>query len=161
MLLDYHPNLRLQFDEELKLLRARYVRPELLGDGLRPSMLALLRAMQHTQAQLLLLDTTNMLDIGVYDQIWLGLHWVPDAIKLPLTRVVFCFHPRKVHNQLAVESLIKLTQHLIRFDIQFFNEPNDGLAWLTDSSPRRAGLLAEWQAAPELTELLSDSPVLH
>ena len=71
---------------------------------------------------------------------------MPGIIKLPLERVVLINHRRRVHNQLAIDSLISLVRPFIRFDIQFFSEVDSGLQWLSDRSPRLIGILAEWDA---------------
>ena len=84
-------------------------------------------------------------DISVYDQLWLGSHWMPGT-KLPLERVVLVNHRGRVHNQMAIDSLIGLARPFIAFDIQFFPHALSGLQWLSDYSERLPALMAEWDA---------------
>ena len=94
----------------------------------------------------MLLNMNTLPDISVYDQVWLGLQWTTRLLEMPLERVVLVNHRRRVHNQLAIESLIAMVRPLIRFDIQYFPQVAPGLHWLSDYSPRIAALLAEWDA---------------
>ena len=112
----------------------------------RASVGQLLVLSQKLQVCCMLLNMNALPDISVYDQVWLGAHWMPGVVKLPLERVVLINHRRRVHNQLAIDSLISMVRPLIRFDIQFFSEADSGLQWLSDRSPRLPGILAEWDA---------------
>ena len=135
----------LQFDEELSLLRIDWAS----GNDMRTfraSVGQLLVLSQQLQVCRMLLNMNTLPDISVYDQVWLGAHWMPGVVKLPLERVVLINHRRRVHNQLAIDSLISMVRPLIRFDIQFFSEADSGLQWLSDRSPRLLGILAEWDA---------------
>ena len=135
----------LQFDEELSLLRIEWAS----GNDMRTfraSAEQLLVLSQQLQVFRILLNMNTLPDISVYDQVWLGAHWMPGIVRLPLERVVLINHRRRVHNQLAIDSLISMARPFIRFDIQFFSEADSGLQWLSDRSPRLLGLLAEWDA---------------
>ena len=99
------------------------------------------RAVRH-----LLLDMNTYPDISVYDQVWLSAHWMPALVQLPLERVVLTIGRRRVHNQLALDSLIALSRPFIKFDIQFFPAAVPGLHWLCDYSNRLPALLTEWDA---------------
>jgi hypothetical protein len=69
---------------------------------------------------------------------------MPALVKLPLERVVLALHRRRVHNQLAVDSLIAMSRPFIKFDIQFFPANISAMRWLSDYSERLPDLLAEW-----------------
>ncbi len=71
---------------------------------------------------------------------------MPGLMKLPIERMVLAINRHRVHNQLAIDSLIASARPLIKFDIQFFLTVVPGLHWLCDSSPRLPMLLAEWNA---------------
>ena len=114
--------------------------------NLRASALALLQLDQELNMQNLLLNVNTFPDISVYDQVWLGTHWMPGIVKLPLQRVVLINNRHRVHNQLAIESMLALGRPFIRFDIQFFPNAASGMDWLSDFSPRLPGLMAEWNA---------------
>lgn len=135
----------LQHDAALGLLRLEWVS----GPGtqtLRASAGQLLALAQDLAVRHLLLDLDSVPDIPVYDQIWLGTHWMPGIVQLPLERLVLVIGPHRVHNQLAVDALHDLVQPAIRFDAQYFSDPEPALRWLTDDSPRLPALLAEWAA---------------
>jgi hypothetical protein len=92
----------------------------------------------------MLIDINSFPDISVYDQVWLGANWMPGLVKLPLERLVLAINRRRVHNQLAVDSLLALGRPFIKFDVQFFSTSVPGLHWLSDYSARMPALLAEW-----------------
>ena len=96
--------------------------------------------------QNLLLNMNTFPDISVYDQVWLGTHWMPSIVRLPLVRVVLINNRQRVHNQLAIESLLGLARPFIKFDIQFFPNVSSGMRWLSDFSPQLPEMLAEWDA---------------
>ena len=135
----------LQFDEELSLLRIEWAS----GNDMRTfraSVGQLLVLSQQLQVRRLLLNMNTLPDISVYDQVWLGAHWIPTLVKSVLERVVLVNHRRRVHNQLAIESLLAQMLPSIRFDIQYFPQSGPGLHWLSDYSDRLPALLAEWDA---------------
>jgi hypothetical protein len=112
----------------------------------RASVEQLLGLCHQRQVRHLLLNMNAMPDISVYDQVWMSTHWMPAVMKSQLERVVLVNHRRRVHNQLAIESLIAQAQPSIRCDIQYFPQPRTGLHWLSDYSDRLPALLDEWDA---------------
>ena len=145
MIITSIPDFSLQYDEELSVLRVEWA----AGDdthNLRPSALKLLRLDQELGMHNLLLNMNTFPDISVYDQVWLGANWMPGIVKLPLQRVVLVNGRHRIHNQLAIESMLVLMRPFIKFDIQFFPNPASGMRWLSDFSPRLPEVLAEWDA---------------
>ncbi|WP_210514485.1 hypothetical protein [Hymenobacter terricola] len=135
----------LQYDEPLGLLRVEWAS----GDDMRTfrtSATELLQLSQQLGVRHLLLNMNTLPDISVYDQVWLSTDWMAAVVNSPLERVVLVNHRRRVHNQLAIESLIAQARRSIRFDIQYFPQPGPGLHWLSDYSDRLPALLAEWAA---------------
>ena len=114
--------------------------------NLRASALQLLRLDQELGMHNLLLNMNSFPDISVYDQVWLGANWMPGIVKLPLQRVVLINNRHRIHNQLAIESMLSLVRLFIKFDVQFFPNPASGMRWLSDFSPRLPGVMAEWDA---------------
>lgn len=114
--------------------------------NLRASATQLLRLDQELGMHNLLLNMNTFPDISVYDQVWLGTNWMPGIVKLPLQRVVLVNNRHRVHNQLAIESMLALVRPFIKFDVQFFPTAASGMRWLSDFSPRLSDLLAEWEA---------------
>ena len=150
------PDLSLQFDPELSLLRIEWA----AGDdtrNLRESATKLLALDRELAVRNLLLNMNTFPDISVYDQLWLGTHWMTGIVKLPLERVVIVNNRHRIHNQLAIESMIALVRPFIRFDIQFFPQATSGLRWLSDFSPRLPEMMAEWNrifaSDPDLTSV--------
>ena len=145
MIISSIPDFSLQYDQPLSLLRVEWAS----GDDMRTfraSTGQLLLLCQQLQVRHLLLNMNNLPDISVYDQVWMGTHWMPAVVQSPLERVVLVNHRRRVHNQLAIESLLAQVRATIAFDIQYFPQPGPGLHWLTDFSDRLPALLAEWEA---------------
>lgn len=145
MIITSIPDLSLQYDEALNLLRVEWAS----GQDMRTFRLSA-EQLQHVARQLgvrhLLLEMNTFPDISVYDQVWLGANWMPIVVQLPLERVVLIINPHRVHNQLAIDSLISMARPFIKFDIQFFSTTVPGLHWLSNYSDRIPSLLAEWQA---------------
>ena len=113
----------------------------------RTSAEQLLQVVRQYGVRNMLLEMNTFPDISVYDQVWLGVNWMPVLVNLPVERMVLAIHRRRVHNQLAIDSLIALFRPFIKFDIQFFSTATPGVHWLSDYSSRAPGLLAEWDAA--------------
>lgn len=135
----------LQYDEPLGLLRVEWASGTDMRT-FRASIEQLLYLSRQLPVRCVLVNINTLPDISVYDQVWLGANWMPAVVRLPLERVVLVINRRRVHNQLAIDSLIGMAQPLIRFDIQFFSTVVPGLHWLSDYSDRLPALLAEWDA---------------
>lgn len=152
MIINSIPDFSLQYDQELSLLRVEWASGHDTRN-LRASALELLRLDQELGMHNLLLNMNTFPDISVYDQVWLGANWMPGIVKLPLQRVVLVNNRHRVHNQLAIESILALMRPFINFDVQFFPTAASGMGWLSDFSPRLPAVLAEWNAvhapAPE------------
>ncbi|MDO7848932.1 hypothetical protein Q5H92_21380 [Hymenobacter sp. M29] len=145
MIITSIPDLALQYDEALSLLRVEWAAGEDMR-SFRVSAEQLLKLVNQHGIRHMLLEMNTFPDISVYDQVWLGVSWMPVLVKLPLERVVLAIHRRRVHNQLAIDSLIALFRPFIKFDIQFFSTATPGLHWLSDYSSRIPELLSEWDA---------------
>lgn len=139
------PDFSLQYDEPLRLLRVEWASGADMRT-FRTSAEQLLYLSRQLKVRHLLLNINTFPEISVYDQVWLSGNWLPGLVKLPLERIVLAIHRRRVHNQLAIDSLIAPAQAAIRFDIQFFTTVVPGLHWLSDYSDRLPALLAEWDA---------------
>lgn len=150
------PEFRVCHDEALRLLRLEWVGgPNLVR--LRPNLVALQQLAQRLQATHVLLDLSRLPDLPVFDQIWLGAHWLPTTLPLPLQQVVLVLGSERSYNLQAIELLLEAMQGLIRFDVQFFSQPGPGLQWLVGDSPELPRLLANWQQAYQLLPAASDS----
>ncbi|QKG58061.1 hypothetical protein GKZ68_16395 [Hymenobacter sp. BRD128] len=115
------------------------------------------------EAGRIVLELNAMPDIPVYDQIWLSTNFMPALLKLPLKQVVVVLSARRIYNQQVVEGVLAASAMNIRFDVQFFAQPEAALAWLTDDSPRLPALLREWAGscgalAPTTDEVAEPRP---
>lgn len=104
----------------------------------------------------IVLELNAMPDIPVYDQIWLSTSFMPALLKLPLEQVVVVQSAQRVYNQHVVEGVLAAAARSIRFDVQFFAQPEAALAWLTDDSPRLPALLHEWAGSYGVPARLPD-----
>lgn len=142
------PNFCLQYDQGLSVLRLEWVA---YSDPLRlrASARELLALLQELAVRHLLLDMNSIPNLPLADQLWLGDHWMPVLVALPLERLVLVIDSDQIHNQLAVDMLHDLVQPSIRFESQYFADMESALDWTTTSSPRLAALHAEWAARYE------------
>lgn len=145
MIINNIPDLSLQYDEQLSLLRAEWASGR-DARTFRQSAAQLLDLNRELDVRNLLLNMNSFPDISVYDQVWLGVHWMPGIVQLPLQRVVLVNHRRRVHNQLAIDSLLAMFRSIIKFDVQYFSQSEPGMQWLADHSARLPEVQAEWAA---------------
>ena len=145
MLFHHIPNLCLQYDQVLSVLRLEWV-PRSDVRLLRASASQLLGLLQELAVRQLLLDMNTLPNLPLADQLWLGDHWMPALVALPLERLILVISSAQIHNQLAIDALYDLVKSDIRFDSQYFTDMESALDWATDSSPRLAPLHAEWAA---------------
>lgn len=163
MMLTTIPSIRLQYDDALGLVRASWV-----GDSqllrFRPAIMQLTRLASNLGVRHCLLEMDTVPDISIFDQLWMSQHWLPHLIRLAtMQRVVFTIQPQRIYQQVVIDSLLKLAQPFIRFDVQFFQHPEAAMHWLTDNSPRLPDLLAEWEApsAPPFPTSTAESKPSH
>ncbi|SET07779.1 hypothetical protein [Hymenobacter actinosclerus] len=142
----------LQTDAELDLLRVGY---RMVAESeLRRHEVTALLALAHKHAiRHLLIDMRTVPLLSVYDELWLVTNFMPDLVTLPLERLVLIVASHQTYHQLTVDSLHDLVKADIRFDAQYFDDPQTALQWLTDDSPRVPELLAEWANRPDPSSL--------
>ncbi len=141
--LHYFPNICLQHDPELSVLRLEWV-PRSDSRQLRASAGQLLTLARELAVHQLLLDMNTIPNLPLDDQLWLGDHWMPALVDLPLDRLILVISSSQVHNQLAIDALYELVKHTMRFEAHYFADMESALDWATDGSPRLAALHAEW-----------------
>ena len=143
MLHQYIPAFCLQTDAESGMLRVEYR----MGaeSTLRRHEVTALLALAHKHAvRRLLIDMRTVPLLSVYDELWLGAHFMPALVALPLERLVLIVSSHQTYHQLAIDALHDLIKPAIRFDAQYFDDPETALYWLTDDAPQVPALLAEW-----------------
>ncbi|OGX88765.1 hypothetical protein BEN47_08450 [Hymenobacter lapidarius] len=145
MIISSIPDFRLQHDEALGLLRLEWI--TVVGtDSLRSSATQLLELARQLSVRVLLLDMNTVPNISVADELWLGTHWMPGIVQLPLQHLVLAIDSSRVHNQLAIDALHDLVQPAIRFESHYFSDADSAMHWLADATGRLPGLKAEWEA---------------
>ena len=145
MIISSIPDFHLQHDEALGLLRLEWIS----GEGthtLRTSAGALLSLARRLAVRILLIDMNTVPNISVADELWLGTHWMPGIVQLPLEHLILVIDGDRIHNQLAIDALHDLVQPAIRFQSHYFSDADSALHWLADGTGRLAALRAEWQA---------------
>lgn len=147
MIINSIPAYCLQYDEALGLLRLEWVSG---GNTrlFRACAEQLLRLARRLAVRHLLLDLNTVPDISVADQLWLGSHWMPGLVQLPLENLVLAIDQTQVHNQLAIDALHDLVQPAIRFASHYFPDPESAVRWLAEGTDRLPALLAEWRTRP-------------
>ena len=145
MLFHHIPNLCLQYDQILSVLRLEWVA---YSDHrqLRASANELLTLLRELEVRHLLLDMNSVPNLPFADQLWLGDHWMPGLVALPLERLVLIISSNQIHNQLVIDMLHDLVKPDIRFEAQYFSDMESALDWTTDGSPRLQELSVEWAA---------------
>jgi len=133
----------LQYDEVVNVLRVEWRSGRNIRQ-LRRSAGQLLLLLQQLAVRRLLIDMDSVPDLSVDDEVWLGTHWMPGLVVLPLERLVLVLDSGQTHNQLAINALHSLVQPAIRFDAQYFSDTKSAMGWLTDDSDRLPALAAEW-----------------
>jgi hypothetical protein len=127
------------------MLRLEWV-PSSDARQLRSSASQLLALLQELAVDQLLLDMNSVPNLPLADQLWLGDHWMPALVALPLKRLILVISSVQIHNQLAIDALHDLVKPTIRFESQYFADMESALDWATDSSLRLPALHAEWAA---------------
>jgi hypothetical protein len=143
MIINSIAELCVQHDEPLNLVRVAWM----VGGNMRHFQQAFTQLrdlMQQLAVGRIVLELNAMPDIPVYDQMWMSTHFMPALLKLPLQQVVVVLSARRVYNQHVVEGVLAAAAMHIRFDVQFFAQPEAAMAWLTDDSLRLPALLREW-----------------
>lgn len=135
--------LCVQHDVEMGIARIAWVGGSQMS-GFRAAFEELCKLVKSLEASRVLLDLNKLPDIPVYDQLWLSKHFIPSLLALPLRQVVVALAPERIYNQHVVEDLLGAVSLQIRFDMQFFAQPDAGMHWLTNYSPRLPALLIEW-----------------
>ncbi|NVO30418.1 hypothetical protein [Hymenobacter lapidiphilus] len=143
MLHQYIPAFCLQTDAESGMLRVAY-RMGTESALRRPDVTALLALARTHTVRRLLIDMRTVPLLTVYDELWLGTHFMPALLAMPLERLVLIVGSHQTYHQLAIDALHDLVQPSIGFDSQYFDDPETALCWLTDDAPQVPALLAEW-----------------
>ena len=143
MIIDSVKELCVQHDVALGVARIAWVGGRQMS-GFREAFGQICQLVRQLEVRRVLLDMNTLPNISVYDQLWLSKSFIPSLLTLPLRQVVVVLTAKRIYNQHVVEDLLGAVSLHIRFDLQFFAQPEAGMHWLTDYSPRLPALLIEW-----------------
>ncbi|WP_035565611.1 hypothetical protein [Hymenobacter sp. IS2118] len=135
----------MQHDEVLGLLRLEWVSGA-ATHTLRASATQLLALARERAVRVLLLDMNSVPNISLEDEWWLGAHWMPEIVRLPLAHLILAIDSTRLHNQLAIDALHDLIKPAIRFESHYFDDTTSAVQWLAEGSGRLPALQAEWLA---------------
>lgn len=155
MIINTIAELCVQYDKPLNLVRVAWVAGRSMR-CFRQAFTQLRSVATQLGVSRIVLELNAMPDIPVYDQIWLSTTFMPALFKLPLKQMVIVLSARRIYNQQVVEGVLGASALNIRFDVQFFAQPDAALAWLTDDSPRLPQLLHEWATSCGAHTMASD-----
>ncbi len=146
MLLPLFDALQVQHDPALRLLRFQWL--DAGNHHLRPALVHGRELVVTHQPRLVLVDMTSLPPLSVADELWMSVSWLPRIAAQPLQEVALVLPPGRIHNQMATETLLWVGRHLVRFQLQVFEETHSALDWLTSGDAAVAARLrAEWVAA--------------
>ncbi|MBO2008477.1 hypothetical protein [Hymenobacter negativus] len=137
-------NLQVQHDLDLRLMRFQWVGGP-ANHALRAGLaygrdMVVANKPTHT-----LIDFHGMPLIDIQDELWLSVHWFPKVARRPLRCVAVIFTPEQLHNQMAIEAMLWVGRHLMRFEMQVFADVPAALDWLTEGDAAAVQRLqAEW-----------------
>lgn len=163
MIVALHPSLQVQQDDTLRLLRLGWVGGRATAT-LREAAMRFIERGIEVGSQRVLFDLSALFDLPVYDQLWLSATLLPRALRIPVQQVAVILPERATYNRQVLEFLLRQYQNMRRVmslppcDVQFFTHIDEGLDWITDSSPSVFNLQAQWHAAQAPT--LSGSTLL-
>ena len=133
----------LQYDEPLGLLRLEWVSGP-ATHSMQASAAKLLHVAWELRVRHLLLDMNTVPDIPADEETWLGTHWMPGIVQLPLAHLILVIDSNRIHNQLAIDALHDLVQPSIRFESHYFTDAPSAVQWVSEGTNRLPALLAEW-----------------
>jgi hypothetical protein len=147
MILPLNHNLQVQHNVALKLMRFQWAGSP-ANYALRAALaygrdLVVANKPTHT-----LIDFHGMPLIDIQDELWMSVHWFPQVAQRPLRCVAVIFTPEQLHNQMAIEAMLWVGRHLMRFQMQVFENVPSALDWLVEGDTATVQcLMDEWDAA--------------
>ncbi|MFD1467452.1 STAS/SEC14 domain-containing protein [Hymenobacter caeli] len=145
MLFPLFDALQVQHDAGLRLLRFQWL--DLANHRLRPALERGLELVVAHQPTHVLVDFEGLPPIGIKDELWMSTYWFPRIAGQSLRCVALVLRPEHLHNQMTTEAMFWVARHLMRFQVQVFDEVPAALDWLTGRAAAQR-LQAEWAAGP-------------
>lgn len=96
----------------------------------------------------LLVDFQGMPPVEMRDELWMSVHWFPRVSRRPLRAVAVIYPPNQLHNQMAVEAMLRIGRHLMHYQLQVFEDAISAYDWFTRGDTAAGQrLVAEWDSA--------------
>ena len=145
MVLPLQHNLKVQYDPELRLMRFQWVGgPD--NQALRADLVYGRDLVTTQQPTHTLIDLAGLPPVDILDELWMTVHWFPPIAASRLRHVALVLGPGQLHNQMAIEAMLWLGRHLMRFQMQVFGDVPAALDWLTHGEAATMHRLqAEWE----------------
>ena len=120
MLLTFH-DIRAQYAPAFALLRFQWDQQATGLPRFRPSMNAIAQLVEQNTVAEILIDLHGLPSLGLDEQLWLAASWLK-RVSVPAVRQVALVLPSSdgVYNQMVVESLLRVSQHFMHYDIPVF-----------------------------------------
>ena len=144
MILPQVDQLVVQHDPDLRFMRFQWL--DATRKRVRPALRHGRNLVRDYQPIHALVDLRGLPDLSIDDQLWMTGHWFPVVAAQALRQAALVL-PTATHNQMAVESLLWVSRHLLRFEVQFFTDEVSALDWLLDSAEVAVALQQEWEYA--------------
>ncbi|GAA4038533.1 hypothetical protein GCM10022409_25090 [Hymenobacter glaciei] len=138
---------QVQYDPELRLMRFQWVGAP-LAHLLRAGMRYCRDLVEELHPHYVLVDFQGMPPVEMRDELWMSVHWFPRVSRRPLRAVAVMYPSNQLHNQLAVEAMLWVGRHLMRYQLQVFGDALAALDWFTQGDTAVGKrLVTEWESA--------------
>jgi hypothetical protein len=120
-------------------------KPQLLRAGMRYCR----DLVEELHPYYVLVDFHGMPPIEMRDELWMSVHWFPWVSCRPLRGVAVIYSPGQLHNQMAVEAMLRVGRQLVHYQLQVFEDALAAYDWFTGGDTAVGQRLqAEWEDAP-------------
>lgn len=158
----YIPGFRVQFAEDISVLRIQWDISRHNLQGFREGMTAIAQLIKQKSIRLVLTDMNDLPSLGIEEQFWIGTSWLPQLSACRIQHVALVLPANNMYNQMVAEGLIRAGRHFINYDIQFFADAAEGLDWLLQNQVSLVELLDdEWKAEHSVPRTVPESLAVH
>jgi hypothetical protein len=149
MILNFHA-IQVQYAPEVSLLRFQYRQPTTELAINRKSLNAVAQLIEQNTISEGLIDLRGRPRISPEQQLWVATNWLPRVSVPAIQHVAFIMSKTGLYNQMVIEAMHYAARHFIRYEVQFFSEPDSALDWLLSfqDSTAQARLELEWAEHP-------------
>lgn len=153
MILRDIPAILMQYDAPTALVRAMWRRGCPLA-AFVPALRDLGEFSRSHAVQNWLMNIDHLPPMGAAEQTWILESWFASMTTTPVQHLALVL-PADLHNHIVATAPV-FDPPPMSFELHFFPDDATAFDWLLEDHPRRAVLLAEWEAA--LARLRRDAP---